>query len=241
MGRMQSEDLPQGFLARPDEGTHPAVVMIHDVWGLKDHTRELAGRLADEGYLVLAVDLYRREKDVAISDPGAWMRALSDVQILADIQECINLLAAHPQSSGAVGITGFCMGGMYALLAACHCRGLRAAVPYYGLLTYKRGLLAATADESPDPTLKPRDPLAAARDLGCPLLAFFGQDDEFIPVEDVRALEAELKAAKASSEVVLYPDAGHAFMNDTRPEAFRPTVAADAWARMRNFFGAELR
>lgn len=241
MGLMQSEDLPQGFLARPDEGIHPAVVMIHDVWGLKDHTRDLASRLCEEGYLVLAVDLYRREKDDTISDPGAWMRALSDVQILSDVQECIDLLAAHPQSSGSVGITGFCMGGMYALLAACHCRGLLAAVPYYGLLTYERGLLAPPDGDTRDRARKPRDPLAAARDLACPLLAFFGEEDEFIPVEDVRALEGELKAVTAPHEVVLYPAAGHAFMNDTRPEAFRPEVAADAWGRMRVFLDQHLR
>ena len=92
---MHSEDLPQGYLVRPDSGTHPGVVMIHDVWGLADHTRDLATRLAGEGFAVLAVDLYRRVADLQIDDPGAWMRGLSDVEIAADLQESIDLLAGH--------------------------------------------------------------------------------------------------------------------------------------------------
>lgn len=237
---MHSEDLAQGFLVRPDAGTHPAVVMIHDVWGLSDHTRDLATRLAAEGFVVLAVDLYRREGDFSIEDPGAWMRGLSDVQIAADLQESIDLLVGHASGTGKVGITGFCMGGMYALLGACDCTGLSAAVPYYGLLSYEHGLLAAPDGGVRDTKKRPHDVLTAAPRLSCPVLGFFGAEDEFIPIEDVRKLEAKLAATPHGTELVLYEGAGHAFMNDTRPEAFRPEIAAKAWSRSVDFLRSAL-
>ncbi len=237
---MLSEDLPQGYLVRPDAGTHPGVVMIHDVWGLADHTRDLATRLAGEGFAVLAVDLYRRVDDLKIEDPGAWMRGLSDVEIADDLQESIDLLAGHGSGTGKVGITGFCMGGMYTLLAACDCRGLSGAVPYYGLLSYEHGLLADPGGAPRDTVRRPHDVLRAAPRLGCPVLGFFGADDEFVPVDDVRALEAALAATPHETEVVLYEGAGHAFMNDTRPEAFRPEIAAKAWGRTVDFLRGAL-
>ena len=235
---MHTEELEAGYLARPDAGRHPGVVVVHDVWGLADHTRDMARRLAGEGYCVLALNLYRRMPTVRIDNPGTWMRELSDPQLLDEIQAAIDGLHARPEVSGKVGVTGFCMGGMYALMAACRCRGLAAAVPFYGLLSHRSGLLYDA--QGLDPARKPREPLAMAPELRCPLLAFFGEDDEFIPVEDVRALEAALSRSSQPSQVVIYPGAGHAFMNDTRPAAFRPEVARDAWGRLLRFFAANL-
>ena len=235
-----AQEVALGHLVHPEDGPSPGVVMIHDVWGLADHTRDLAGRLAEEGFAVLAIDFYRREDSVSIENPGAWMRALSDPQVLADVQEGVAFLDAHPCSAGRrVGVTGFCMGGMYALMAACACEGLSAAVPYYGLLSHDHGLLH---DENGlDPAKKPRSPLDHAPELRCPLLGFFGAKDEFVPVDDVRELERRLARSGQEAEIVLYPEAGHAFMNDTRPDAYRPDDAADAWARMVTFFKRHLR
>jgi carboxymethylenebutenolidase len=236
---MATEELALGHLARPDSGVHPGVVMIHDVWGLSDHTRDLAGRLAREGFAVLAVNLYHRRREVRIEDPGPWMRALSDLDALADVQAAADLLAGHPASAGRkVGVTGFCMGGSFALLAACSVRALSAAVPFYGLLSYRHGLLAA--GDGPDRAVKPREPLDAVRDLRCPLLAIFGEDDEFVPLSDVRELERRLAASAQPHEVAVYPGCGHAFLNDTRPAAFRPEQARHAWARMVEFFRKRL-
>jgi carboxymethylenebutenolidase len=230
---MQTQAVELGYLASPGARA-PGVVMIHDVWGLADHTRDLARRLAGAGYRVLALDLYRREAEVKITDPGAWMRALSDPQVVADVQAGVDFLASRPDASGKVGVTGFCMGGMYALMAASLCSGLAAAAPFYGLLSHRHGLLHAPGGL--DPARKPHEPLALAPKLRCPLLAFFGADDEFIPVDDVRELERGLARSRSPHEVVVYPGAGHAFMNDTRPAAFRPAVAADAWGRLLAFF-----
>jgi carboxymethylenebutenolidase len=236
---VSTEELKLGFLARPDSGVHPGVVMIHDVWGLSEHTRDLAGRLSREGFAVLAVNLYHRKHEVRIEDPGAWMRVLSDLDALVDIQAAVDLLAAHPGSAGRkVGVTGFCMGGSYALLAACSCRGLSAAVPFYGLLSYRHGLLAG--GDGPDRAAKPREPLDAAADLRCPLLAIFGEQDEFVPLADVRELERRLAASAHPSEVAIYAGCGHAFLNDTRPAAYRPEPARHAWARMVEFFRKRL-
>ena len=236
---MESSDVELGFLAHPTDGTHPGVVMIHDVWGLADHTRDLARRLAREGFAVLAVDLYRRLGGSRIEDPGHWMRCLSDPDMLAEVQNAVDFLGHHPASrERAVGVAGFCMGGMYALLSACACRGISAAVPFYGMLSHEHGLLYA--EGGLDPARKPRQPLDAIADLGCPVLAFFGDQDPFIPMADVDSLRQRLASADARSEVVVYPGAGHAFMNDTRAEAYRPEAAADAFARMVAFLAQQL-
>ena len=147
-----------GYLAFPDDGPVPGVVMIHDVWGLADHTRDLARRLAGDGFAVLALDLYRREAEVKIEDPGVWMRGRSDPQAIADVEEAAAFLRVHESVAGRrVGVTGFCMGGMYALLAACGARGVDASVAYYGLLSHTHGILYDEAGL--DPAKKPRQPL----------------------------------------------------------------------------------
>lgn len=230
-----------GFLALPEAppGSAPGVVLVHDVWGLGEHPRDLCRRLAAEGFPVLGVDLYRELGEVKIEEPGPWMRQLSDPQVLADIAAGAAFLSGDPAvEAPRVGVVGFCMGGMYALLAACGTPGISAAVPFYGLLSHEHGLLHDPAGL--DPARKPRQPLDAARDLRCPLLAFFGADDAFIPMADVEELERRLAGASAPHELVVVPGAGHAFMNDTRPEAYREEAARDAWRRMVSFLREHL-
>jgi carboxymethylenebutenolidase len=227
---MSSEELEIGHLCSAGSPA-PGVVMIHDVWGLSDHTRDLAARLAREGFSVLAIDLYRKTGPPRISDPAsamAWIRELPDPLVLDTLQEGIDFLGGHRSTAGHVlGLTGFCMGGQYALLGACACRGLSAAVVFYGMLSYAPDV---------DPERKPRSPLEAVEDLSCPLLGLFGKEDHLIPESEVGELERRLAPLTQPSEVVLYPGAGHAFMNDTRPELHRPQVADDAWGRMVAFF-----
>ena len=235
---MKTSDVEIGFLALPGGGRSPAVVMIHDVWGLSAHTRDYATRLAREGFAVLAIDLYQRAPPAKIDDPGAWMRALSDPAVLADLGAGSRFLAAHPDGNGRVGVLGFCMGGMYALMAACSDLGFAAAVPFYGLLSHAHGLLHDPAGR--DLAKKPREPIAMASELRCPLLAFFGEQDPFVPLHDVEALERELARAGTPAEVVVVAGAGHAFMNDTRPDAYRPESAVEAWRRTVEFLRANL-
>jgi carboxymethylenebutenolidase len=237
--RVQAQDVEFGYFAHPDGGPCASLVLIPDVWGLSEHTRDFARRFAHEGFGVLALDLYRARGEYEIKDPGEWMRALSDPEVLRDVQAGIDFLAlAKPTRARRTGVVGFCMGGMYALLAACQCRGISACTSFYGLLSHQHGILHAP--EGLDPRLKPVQPLDAAPDLHCPLLACFGDQDEFIPLADIEELRRRLAEADAPSEVVIYPGAGHAFMNDTRPAAFRPEIAKQAWARTLAFLREQL-
>ena len=232
---MPSERHPFGFLTFPAGGPHPGVVMVPDVWGVSDLYERLAGRLVDEGFAVLVVDPYRKTGRGEFSDPAgamAFIRHLSDPLVLETIQEAIDALAAHPAVAGRkVGITGFCMGGMYVLHAAGSCRGLSAAAPFYGMIRNEPGL---------DPVKKPRPALDAIATLSCPVLGLYGEQDALIPVDDVRALAAALEASPHAGDVHIYPGAGHAFLNDTREDAYRPEAAADAWGRLVPFLRKHL-
>jgi carboxymethylenebutenolidase len=232
---MRTEDLSTGLLAHPDVPPVPGVVVIPDVWGLSDLYRGFARRLAADGFAALAMDPYRKTGKGDFSDltgAEAWIRTLADPLVLETVQEATDALAAHPAVAGRkVGITGFCMGGQYAILAASTCRGLSACVAFYGMVRYEPGL---------DPARKPRSPLDAVADLRCPLLGLYGEEDTIIPVADVEELRRRVAAAGKTFDIRLYPGAGHAFMNDTRPAAYRPETAADAWRRMLAFFRERL-
>lgn len=229
---MQASESDLGYLARPDAETRAGVVVVHDVWGLSDHTRDFARRFASEGFAALAVNLYRRLARVEITDAGAWMRDLSDPDVLAEIALAVRELRdAH--GCARVGVVGFCMGGSYALMSGCGVAHADArpdaVVPFYGILSHAHGLLHAP--EGLDARKKPREPVAAATDLACPLLAFFGAEDVYISLTDVEALKRALARTAQPHEITVYPNAGHAFMNDTRAQAYRPEIAADAWRR----------
>lgn len=232
---MATEAHPFGHLAHPDQGTHPGVVLIPDVWGVGELYERLAGRLVDAGFSVLVIDPYRKTGRGDFSDPAgamAFIRELSDPVVLETVQEGIDALASHPSVGGRkVGVIGFCMGGMYALHAAGSCRGLSAAAPFYGMVRNEDGL---------DPAKKPHPALDAMATLTCPVMGFYGDEDAIIPVDDVRALEQALDASPHAGEVHLYAGAGHAFLNDTRPEAYREDAARDAWARLVPFLEKQL-
>ena len=232
---MTTAEHPLGFLAHPERGPVPGVVMFPDVWGLSDHYRGLARRLADDGFAVLAIDPYRKTGRGDFSDPAgaqAWIRELSDPLVLETVQEAIDALRAHPAVTGRkIGITGFCMGGQYTLLAACESDGLSACAPFYGMVRYAPGL---------DPARKPRAPLDAVARIRCPVLGFYGEEDALIPLADVDGLRRRLAESGQPFEIRLYPGAGHAFMNDTRPSMYRPEAAADAWPRLVAFLRERL-
>jgi carboxymethylenebutenolidase len=218
-------DTLRAYAAWPADVTSmPGLVLIPDVRGLGEHYRDVARRFAGEGFLTLAVDLYSREGAPALPDMDAvfrWMRALPDPRVLADLGTAVDYLGRRPGTTGRpVGITGFCMGGQYALMAACSVAGLSACVSWYGMLRYTE------RDDR-----KPASPLDLASRLACPYLGLFGADDALIPQRDVDALRSILAGTGQPFEIRSYPGAGHAFFNDTRPDAYRPDAAADAWPR----------
>ena len=212
----------------------PAVAIIHDVWGLHEPYHRVAQRLARAGFVALALDLYARgEKPGSSSDmPGVmkFLHQLPDRRVLADVQAALDFLRTRPEVEGRkLGLTGFCMGGKYALLASARCRGLSAVVSWYGMLR------AAALDAA-----NPEHALDALGELECPVLALFGAEDVLIPQSDVAELRARAQARGLSLETVVYTGAGHAFANDARPESYREAAAADAWSRALAFFAREL-
>jgi carboxymethylenebutenolidase len=179
----------------------------------------------------LAIDLYSREGAPKLASPADAMRfiaTLPDDRILGDLQAAVDHLAAA-SAARPVGITGFCMGGQYALLAACSLRGLSACASFYGMVRYPERN-----------ALKPRSPLDAAGDLTCPYLGIFGEEDALIPMSDVAELRDQLAAAHKRFDVHTYPGCGHAFLNHARPDAYRPEAAAAAFEEAAAFFSRHL-
>src|SRR5262249_30949125 len=156
----------------------PGLVVIPDVRGLGEHYRDIARRFAHEGFFALAVDLYSREGAPALPDMAAvfrWIRDLPDQRVLGDLQAAVDYLGDRRETAGRrVGITGFCLGGQYALMAACSATGIAACVSWYGMLRYT---------ERTD--RKPASPLDLAPHLACPYLGLFGAEDALIPRADV--------------------------------------------------------
>ena len=211
----------------------PGLIILPDVFGLSDHYRDVARRFAAEGCFALVLDPYSREGTPQLADMDAvfhWISQLPDERILGDVAAAVDYLREQPQvQAQSIGITGFCMGGQYTLMAACTVAGIGAAVSWYGMLRYKQ-----TND------IKPASPLDLAPRLHCPYLGLFGADDAIIPRGDIDELRAILEREHKVFEIEVYEGAGHAFFNDTRPEMYRPEVAAKAWRRAMTFFRQRL-
>ncbi|HVN84936.1 MAG TPA: dienelactone hydrolase family protein [Candidatus Binatia bacterium] len=228
-------DQLRGYAAWPASGgPFNAVILIPDVRGVYEHYRDVTRRLADAGFFGFALDLYSREGAPELPDMPSvfrWIRQLPDRRVLDDIAGTAEFLAARADvRADAIGVTGFCMGGQYALMAACTVAKLKACVSWYGMLRYA---------ENDD--VKPASPLQLAPRLGCPYLGLFGADDALIPQTDVEELRETLAREHKVFEIKVYAGAGHAFFNDTRGDAFRPEAAADAWPRSIAFLRQHLR
>ncbi|MBI4442203.1 MAG: dienelactone hydrolase family protein [Acidobacteria bacterium] len=201
-----------GYEARPaGAGSYPGVLVIHEWWGVNEHIQDIARRLAGEGFVALVPDLYGGKLTSNPIQAAAFMEALdreAAVRILLGalrfLQEKEPIYAEH------IGVIGFCMGGSYTLLLACRAPSLKVAVAFYG--------------DHPDPL----DQLANIR---CPVLFIAAGRDQWISPAKVDKLKKAFEQYKVHAEVRVYPDAGHAFFNDTRPEVYNPAAAQDAWTR----------
>jgi carboxymethylenebutenolidase len=210
-----------GYLARPagSAGGHPGVIVIHEWWGLNDNVETMARMLAHEGYAALAVDLYGGE---AAGDPeGA--RALMQKVMDDPAPAKDNLRQAHAyltRKLGAprTGVIGWCFGGGWSLQTALLLPELDAAVMYYGRVVTDQDELRA---------------------LRAPLLGLFGAEDQGIPVDGVRAMEAALGELGKDVTIVVYPGAGHAFANPSGTR-YQADAAKDAWAKTTAFFAEHL-
>lgn len=194
-------------VARPDGDAGAAVILIHEWWGINDHIRDLANRYAKEGYLCVAPDLFRGKVTTDPAEASRLMHELDTVDGLETISETI----AKTRSLGAhkIGITGYCMGGTYALRAACEISELAAAAPFYGDIPEEKVLAK----------------------LKVPTIFFAGSRDSWINPEKVEVLKKAAREFSLPLEAVSY-DADHAFFNDTRPEVYDANAAKDAWQRV---------
>lgn len=209
-----------GYLATPPSGSGPGLIVIQEWWGLVGHIKEVADRFAAEGFVTLAPDLYHGESTTSPDDAGRMMMALeidkAGQDLVAAADHLLGLDAVAPKKVAALG---FCMGGQLALYAATAHDQIAAAVDFYGI----------------HPNVQPD-----FSKLRGPVLAHFGKSDEFVKQADAEALVAAIEGAGGSVEAHFY-EAGHAFFNDGRPEAYQQEAATTAWTRTLDFLRASLR
>ena len=200
----------------PAGGSNKAVVIIHEWWGVNDHILDVAGRYADEGFVAIAADLYRGRTTKDKAEAGKLMHDLSIEDGIDTISRTI-AVASEELGISHFGITGYCMGGTFALRAACEVEGVSAAAAFYG--------------DIPDEE--------ALEKLTVPTLFISGTRDEWINPEKVALLEMAAEKFELPITSVKY-NADHAFFNDTRPEVYDQTAASDAWALVIGFFKDKL-
>lgn len=231
----------EAYVAEPAGDPVGGLVLIHEIWGLVAHIRDVADRYAAEGFVVVAPDILSRggvspeigEELFAVrNDPDEEARVAAQPRLrelfsaafspeLADwavpaLGSAVDWLEDRPGVRGRIAVSGFCFGGSYAFLLAARDDRVRAAVPFYGA---------------------PPPPADIAR-IHVPVLAFYGQDDPRL-IDALPALKDDMTRAGVDFEAVVYPDAGHAFFNDTGP-AYRAAESRDAWRRTLEFLRARV-
>lgn len=208
-----------GYLARPAK-PGPGVVVIQEWWGLVPHIEHVADRLAAEGFVALAPDLFHGQKATSPDQAGKLMMAMGVDDAARDLAGAIDHLKTVQGVTGsAVGTVGFCMGGALSLFAACQNPEVGACVDFYG----------------GHPNIKPD--LAA---LKAPVLGLFAGKDGFVSPDVVQDLDRRLTALGKRHTFHTYPEAQHAFFNDDRPEVYDAAAAKDAWNKTLAFFRREL-
>ena len=205
----------------------PTVLVVQEVFGVHEHIKDVARRLAKQGYVAVAPELYARQGDpTKYTDTGALMKEIvskvSDAQVMADL-DAAAAWAAKNGGGGKLGITGFCWGGRVALMYAAHNPNVAAAVAWYGPTA--RAYFAGD-----------KAPLDVAAQIKAPVLGLYGGADGGIPNDTVEKMGAALKAAgNTRSEMVIFPNMPHAFYADYRP-SYRKEAADDGWKRALAWF-----
>lgn len=211
----------KGYVSLPTgEGAFPALIIIHEWWGLNDHIKEITDRFAGEGYTALAPDLYDGKVTRDPEQAAAYMQGLDQSHAVEALNGSVAFLESQDRVlDEKIGVTGFCMGGSFALLLPCVNGKIKAAAPFYG-------------DVPPDDVLK---------NLSSPILFIGAENDFWITGDKMDRLKEGLKKFDKEGDVVVYPGVGHAFFNDTRPDAFDRESAEDAWRRVKEFFEHRLK
>jgi carboxymethylenebutenolidase len=222
------------YYARPTgAGPFPGIVMVHHLPGWDELYLEFARRFAQHGYAVICPDLYCRAGHGSPDDVAAQVRAaggVADAQVVGDMVGAQNYLKAQPYASGKVGIIGSCSGGRHTYVVACTAKSFDAAVVLWGGRVVQDELTEK----------QPVSPVTMTKDLNCPLLGIFGNDDQAPTPAQVDQHEEELKKQGKKYEFHRYDGAGHAFWYHDRP-AYRQAQAMDSLAKTLTFFETNLK
>jgi len=215
-------------------GKYPVVLVIPEIFGMHEHIKDVTRRFADAGFMAITFEPYAREGGVLnLPDIDAVRKVVDpvpDARVMGDLDAIAAYARKHSAArADRIGVTGFCRGGMYTLLYAAHNREVKAAVAWYGPIRPVK-----------TPGVRTVGPLDVAAEINSPVLGLYGGEDLGIPVADVSAMEAALKAAGKTSEFVIYPAAPHAFFADYRP-SYRSEAARDAWGRCLAWFNRYLK
>lgn len=224
------------YLARPlGAGPHPGVVLIHHMPGWDEASKEMARKLAYNGYACISPNLHFREGKSNSADNSASVRdagGMPDARTMGDVAAAIAYLNTLPYHNGKVGIIGFCSGGRQVFLAAGMLSGIDAAVNCWG-----GGVVCSASDLT---ERQPVQPLDYTKDISCPMLGLFGNDDARPSPADVDVTEAELKKFGKDYEFHRYDGAGHGFFAVDRP-SYRQEAAVDGWQQVFDFYGRYLK
>jgi len=210
------DETVQGILYTPQgKGPFPGLIVIHEWWGLNDWVKEQASKLSDQGYVALAVDLYRGKVATTSDEAHEIMRGVPEDRAKRDLHAAFAFLASQPNvKKDRIGAIGWCMGGGYSLDVALQEPTLAADVINYGHLA-----------TDPD----------ALKKINAPILGLFGAQDRGIPPADVKKFGEALDQMGKKIEIKIYDDAGHGFQNPNNKEGYREADTADAWKRTTEF------
>ena len=214
----------KAFVAKPASGgPHPAVIVVQEWWGLNEHIKDVARRVAKEGYFAVAPDLYSRQGHQVTGDPNVAAQLMSGLKPDDGVDDLLSTMSWLGREKDArddrIGVTGFCMGGSYALRLPCTTKEIKAAAPFYG-------------EVPPDEKLQ---------QLFCPIFYAYGENDGWITRQDVDRLAAALKKFNKPGEVKIYKGCSHGFFNDTRKDVYRVAEAQDAWQHTLKLFAENLK
>ncbi len=210
----------EGYLATPASGSGPGAIVIQEWWGLVPHIKDVCDRLAGEGFVALAPDLYNGKTTSEPDEAGKLMMEMKIDEAARDLSGAVDYLAGlDSTTSDKVGCVGFCVGGGLSMYLAGMNSKIGACVVYYGVLPM------AQADNA---------------SIQAPILGHYADDDGSLPVNAVRELESTLKGLGKDAEFHIYEGTEHAFFNDTRPDVYRAEAATQSWDRTLAFFREHL-
>lgn len=226
------DDRRSAYLGSPQGGgKQPAVIHLHERYGIVKHTTDLAQKFLDAGYVVLVPDLFSRftgDRDALAR--GDFQIELSDEEVLQDLDSWISYLQSLPTvDSSRLAMVGVCQTGRQPLLVSAERKNLSGVVVLYGAI-YK-------LDWQPHP-LRPEPIDRLLERVSCPVQCIFAELDNLVSLESILRMRNVLETAKKSFDIRIYPDAPHGFLNDTMPGRYRPEEAKAAWRQITSFLNA---